>query len=126
MSYFLNSIEFKNIKIKDNNNLHVNKYEQNLLAQKYNKYIYVLQKLDNYNTYELNHYEFNKKSLLNLDYNNNKLFHVNKNAKLLKNKVLEEHMININSRKMNYNLTKPHYFFTYQYNEKSMPTQIKH
>jgi len=124
--YILKTIVFKNIKIKKKKPLFEDLNKQYLLARKYNKYIFILQTLDNYNGYELNYYELNRNTFVNLDYNLDKLFNINKNTELLKKSILEEHMVDINSRKVTNNLTKPHYFFTYLYNERSMPTQIKH
>jgi hypothetical protein len=138
MTYFLNSIEFKNIKIKVDKNFEVSEYILNIWDKKYSEYISVLQKLDNYNGYELNYYfELNKNNFININNNNNyskliNLFHGNSPIRASKGyvdtlslNVLEEHMRDINSRKVNNNLMKPHYFFTYRYNEKYMPSQIK-
>lgn len=85
--------------------------------------------LENYNKYEVNHFEYNKINFLNLDYKNKKLYNKYKNKnglKKLRNKKLKGHILDINSGKMSHNLIKPHYFFTYKYNERSMHTQIKH
>lgn len=136
-TYFLNSIEFKNIKIKVNKDFKVSQHIFNIWDKKYSEYISVLQKLDNYNGYELNYYyELNKNSFINIHNNSYSklisLFNGNKPTrtpkgyiKTLSLNILEEHMKNINSRKVHNNLTKPHYFFTYRYNEKYMPSQIK-
>ena len=138
VSYFLNSIEFKNIKIKADNQFKITDYQLNMWDKKYSEYFSGLQKLDNYKGYELNYfYKLNKS---NFNYNDNNysklinIFYVNSNNKfpltiynnILERNVLEKHMINIDSRKLNNNLTKPYYFFTYRYNERYMPSQIKH
>ena len=137
MLYFLNSIEFKNIKIIADNRFEVGEYKLSILNKKYTEYIFALQKLDNYNGYELNYYfELNKNNFMDIDNNYSKLinlFYENRYDKLpltlyadtLSRNVLEEHMWDINSKKINNNLTKPYYFFTYRYNEKYMPSQIK-
>ena len=137
MLCFLNSIEFKNIKIKIDNNIKVTDYQLNLWKKKYSDYFSSVQKLDNYNGYGLNYfYKINKSNFYNNDNNYSRLiniFYVNKDNKLpltlftdmLQRNVLGNHMKNINSRKLNYNLTKPYYFFTSRYNEKYMPSQIK-
>ena len=85
-----------------------------------------MHKLDNYISYELNYYELNKSTFLNLDYKSKVIFHVNKDTKLLKKNVLGEHKADITSRKITNNLIKPHYFFPYKYNEKNMASHIKH
>jgi hypothetical protein len=138
VSYFLNSIEFKNIKIKADNQFKITDYQLNMWDKKYSEYFSGLQKLDNYKGYELNYfYKLNKS---NFNYNDNNysklinIFYVNSNNKfpltiynnILERNVLEKHMINIDSRKLNNNLTKPYYFFTSRYNERYMPSQIKH
>jgi len=136
--YFLNSIEFKNIKIKTDNNFKVTDYQLNIWNKKYLDYFSNLQKLDNYNGYELSYfYKLNKS---NFNYNDNNysklinIFYISKNNKLsstihtniLERNVLENHIRNIDSRKLNNKLTIPYYFFTYRYNERYMPSQVKH
>lgn len=136
--YFLNSIEFKNIKIKGDYQFEITDYQLKIWDKKYSDYISSLRKLDNYNGYELNYYnKLNKNNFINNENNYSKLiniFYDNKNNKLpfriytnmLEQNVLGERMRNIESRKLNNNLTKPYYFFTYRYNERYMPSQIKH
>jgi len=115
--YLLNLIEFKNIKKKGNTNLILNGFKI------YDEYISALHKLDNYNGYELNYYELKNNYYLSLAIDNNKGL---KKRSIFNRHVLETRKLDISSRKMSNNLTKPHYFFTYRYNEKSMFSQIKH
>jgi hypothetical protein len=115
--YLLNLIEFKNIKKKGNINLIMNGFKI------YDEYISALHKLDNYNGYELTYYELKNNYYLSLTIDNNKGL---KKRSILNRHVLETRKLDISSRKMSNNLTKPHYFFTYRYNEKSMFSQIKH
>lgn len=115
--YLLNLIEFKNIKKKGNINLIMNGFKI------YDEYISALHKLDNYNGYELTYYELKNNYYLSLTRDNNKGL---KKRSILNRHVLETRKLDISSRKMSNNLTKPHYFFTYRYNEKSMFSQIKH
>lgn len=127
--YLYNSIVFKNIKMIRDYSYVSNQCENNISNLKYSEYYITLQKLDNYYSYELNSYELNKNNFLNLDspfYKYNKLFNLNNNSNTLKQIIIEQHVTDLSSRKMSNNLTKPHYFFTYRYNEKSMPSQIKH
>jgi len=76
-----------------------------------------------------------KSSYLNLRDNQNKLvklFNISNENKLnikkryIKENIIEEHSKDIKSRKVSNNLVEPYYFFTARYNEKSMPSQIKH
>jgi hypothetical protein len=115
--YLLNLIEFKNIKKKGNINLIMNGFKI------YDEYISALHKLDNYNGYELTYYELKNNYYLSLTRDNNKGL---KKRSIFNRHVLETRKLDISSRKMSNNLTKPHYFFTYRYNEKSMFSQIKH
>ena len=138
MFYLLNSIEFKNMKIKTDDSLKITDYQLNKWDRKYLEYFSSLQKWDNYNGYELNYYSKLNKN--NFNYNDNNysklvnIFYVNKYNKLpltvyrnkLERNVLESHMNNIESRKLYNNLLKPYYFFTYRYNERYMQSQIKH
>jgi hypothetical protein len=138
LSYLLNSIEFKNIKIKGNNEFNVPGFQLKIWDGKYSKYYTSLEKLANYNGYELNYYnKLNKNNLINYDNKYTKLiniFYDNEKKKrsltvyndVLERNIIEEHMRKIDSRKVKNNLTKPFYFFTSGYNERTMPSQIKH
>jgi hypothetical protein len=76
-----------------------------------------------------------KSSYLNLKDNQSKLvklFNIPNENKMLitkryiKENIIEEHSKDIKSRKVSNNLVEPYYYFTARYNEKSMPSQIKH
>jgi hypothetical protein len=125
------------IKVKDN------KQESNkgLINKKYDYYIFAMKQLDNVKDKGINYFEYDHNITNNLSNKNqtiriikvfNKQDEKKKKIKLsitreyVKQNILEEHVNNIKSRKLSNNLLKPHYFFTARYNEKSMPTQIKH
>jgi hypothetical protein len=50
----------------------------------------------------------------------------NENNIIFKRNVLEKRYNKIKTGKISNKLMEPHYFFTFKYNEKSMPSQIKH
>jgi len=113
------------------------------LQKKYVNYILAKKKLDNVKDIGINFFDSsldninnnknkNKSRILkiiklfnkeNQENNNKTLFITNEN---IKQNIIEERVRNIESRKVSNNLLNPYYFFTAQYNERSMPSQIKH
>jgi hypothetical protein len=135
---------YKDIKKIDNKYLKeykgINKLEVAKKNNEFIDYLYAKKKLDSVKDKGINYFE-NKKSVkdkssyLNLRDNQNKLvklFNISNENKLnikkryIKENIIEEHSKDIKSRKVSNNLVEPYYFFTARYNEKSMPSQIKH
>jgi len=118
------------------------KYNKDLMNKNYDYYIFAIKQLDNIKGKGINYFNFNY--IENINTNKDKLQKIvkifnkeeeeknirNKNFSLIrkniKQNILEEHIRNIEYRKVSNNLLNPHYFFTVRYNEKSMPTQTKH
>jgi hypothetical protein len=114
----------------------------NSLEKKYNNYILLLKNLDNINNVTYNNLEskrshlyLNKNlSLLNYKIHMKELFNKKKGEnedltieiKSIQENIYLEHLKDIKNRKMSNRLKVPYYFFTTYYNEKSMPSQIKH
>jgi hypothetical protein len=137
---YLSLIYYKNIKKIDSTKLEEEKINMNDLNKDYDNYLYAIKQLDSEKDKGINYFE-TKKSLhgksnyLNLGNNNSKLirlFNINNGKKLSPEKkyrvenILEEHIKDLKTRKISSRLEEPYYFFTARYNEKSMPSQIKH
>ena len=129
-----------NLKTKYNENLNINyNYNNNiddedLNNRKYMNYIYVMRQLDNVQNKGLSYLDNNKYNDKNRIKNLKiiKLFNkkdensISGIRKTIRLNILEEKINNIKSRKMSNKLLEPHYFFTARYNERSMPSQLKH
>jgi hypothetical protein len=133
---YLSLIDFKSIKKRKVINKRFKEVNYNILNIKYEKYMTLVNKLNNVNYFYKN---INAKKILLNNNLNMKL----KNAKFIKffnrkevlNKMVElygqynifsEQNKIVKSRYMLNNLLLPYYFFTAKYNEKNMPSQIKH
>jgi hypothetical protein len=108
-----------------------------LLNIKYTNYILGMKKLDYEKDKGLNIFNVKKDKkfldlieetnifIQSLDGLNNSVIK-NERTKLIYKNILEEHIKNIESRKIVNKLTIPHFFFTSRYTEKSKPSQIKY
>src|ERR1700734_1486290 len=138
---YLSLIVYKNnIKIKKRGKSEEEILKMKALGIDYNNYIYVMKQLDSEKDKGINYFETKKslhedKNYLNIGKNNIKiikLFNIHKiknlptERKYRVENILEEHIKDLKSRKISSRLEEPYYFFTARYNEKSMPSQIKH
>jgi hypothetical protein len=135
---------YKDIKKIDNKyfkeNKGINELEIAKKNDEFRDYFYAKKKLDSIEDKGINYFENNKSvkgksSYLNLRENESKLvklFNISNENKFnirkryIKENIIEEHSKDIKSRKVSNNLLEPYYYFTARYNEKSMPSQIKH
>jgi hypothetical protein len=137
---YLSLICYKNIRKIESTKSEEDKLRMKALSIDYNNYIYVMKQLDSEKDKGINYFE-TKKSLpeennyLNIRKDNIKiikLFNIHKvknlptERKYRVENILEEHIKDLKSRKISSRLEEPYYFFTARYNEKSMPSQIKH
>jgi len=137
---YLSLIYYKTIKKIDNTKLEEKKINMNHLNQEYNNYLYAIKQLDSVKDKGINYFEIKKSfqgksNYLNLDDKNSKfirLFNITNEKNLSPVKkyrienILEEHINDLKTRRISSRLEEPYYFFTTRYNEKSMPSQIKH
>jgi hypothetical protein len=131
---------YKDIKKIENRNRKEYIIEIDKKNNEHKEYLYAKKKLDSVEGKGINYFEVKKsvngkRSYLNIRDNQSKLvklFNIKNENKMLaikryiKENIIEEHSNDIRSRKVSNNLVEPYYFFTARYNEKSMPSQIKH
>ena len=134
----------KYIKLDKNENYNNDKNQMNELNNNNNKgknygyYIFAMKQLDNIKDQGINYFSYDKTDTNKRVKKIIKFFIINQRGQrykigklylkreYIRHNIIEEHVKNIESRKVSNNLLNPHYYFTARYNENSMPSQIRH
>jgi hypothetical protein len=123
-------VYFKNIKIIEEGIL-LTKFKENTfltkLELKYSQYISYKDKLNIENVNFIDNpfdYSFYNDYLNLMNKKDDKIKYLKLDQN--RNNVLLNHFNNLEFKKMSYRLRIPYYFFPQRYNERSMPTQLKH